>query len=44
MTCLSSVDVDPVRQDLQTRGFCIDDGQPTVARGGSINVIERPAA
>jgi len=40
MRCLSSVDIDPVRQDLQARGFSIDEGQPTIARGGSMEMIE----
>ena len=43
MTSLSSVDTDPVTQDLQTRGFCVDDGHPTVARGGSMELIETDA-
>jgi hypothetical protein len=40
MMSLSSVDIDPVKQDLQTRGFCIDNGQSTVARGGSMKLIK----
>lgn len=40
MVSLSSVDIDPVKQDLQTRGFRIDNGQPTIARGGSMGLIE----
>ena len=40
MTYLSSVDVDPVKQDLQTEGFSFDDDRPTVARGGSMELID----
>jgi len=40
MTYLSTVDTDPVKRDLRTRGFCVDDGQPTVAHGGSMGMIE----
>jgi len=43
MAYLSSVDIEPVKQDLRTRGFCVDDGQPTVARGGSMEMIEPDA-
>ena len=43
MRSLFSVDTDPVTQDLQTRGFCVDDGHPTVARGGSMELIETDA-
>lgn len=43
MTRLSSVDIDPVKQDLQDRGFCIEDSRPTVAHNGCMKLINLDA-